>query len=175
MAKKINLNKENNEKLALKRAGHSLIDRIKWKGYSKDQVYSLLSKELGREERHAHFGAMNTLRELRPAVEALERLFKKLPNTQYAFTHRRKLKEQRCPIVLDIPVAKAIKLAGVKPKESKKWDSKADTLPRAEVLRALEEMKRDRLLKQEGAATLQNDRFQLKGGLYVYVKKLLRL
>jgi len=79
-----NLNKENVEKLALKREGHSLIDKIKWRGYSKDTVYIMLAKEMGVEERHAHFSAMNTLRELRRAVDALRILEKKVPKTEHA-------------------------------------------------------------------------------------------
>lgn len=175
MAKKVNLNKENNEKLRLKRTGHSYIDQIKWKGYSKDQVYLLLSHELGREERHAHFSAMNTLRELRPAVEALERLLNKLPNTKYAYTNRGKVIQQKCPIVIEVPVAKAITLEVPKKKPTKRQKLKSDVLPRAQVLKALEEMKKAKLLGEGQTPTVQGNKIQLKGGLYIYIKRFLRL
>lgn len=79
-----NINKENKEKLALKREGHLLIDKIKWRGYSKDTVYMMLAKEMKVEERHAHFSVMNSLRELRKAIEALRLLEKKTPKTEAA-------------------------------------------------------------------------------------------
>lgn len=179
MARNTNPNKENREKLALKRAGHSLIDRIKWKGYSKTQVYFLLSNELGREERHAHFSAMNTIRELQPAVEALDRLLRKLPETTHArsTSFQKKLQKQKCPIVIKLPVPKPTTVY-VPPKyKTIKEKKKVDVLPRKKVLEALEQMKQDRMVGKIAWAISkpQADRIQMKGGIITYIKKLLRL
>lgn len=83
MSRVINPNKENNEKLALKREGHALINNIKWKGYSLDKVYYLLAQELHVEEHQAHFSYMQSRRELGRAVQVLRMLYHKLPDTKF--------------------------------------------------------------------------------------------
>lgn len=70
---------ENHLKLALKREGHALIDQIKSKGYTKDNTYRLLARELGLESSQAHFSSLNRLSDIQEAVEALQRIFNRLP------------------------------------------------------------------------------------------------
>lgn len=152
------INKENRQKLALKREGHSLIDRIKGKGYYKDDIYRMLAKEMGVEQRHAHFASMQRLAELTKAVEALERLLKKLPKlvklrgsvTTTTKTPIIRVKDQ--PRLMGVGVKKP-----KPPKESKVGrrlaQKKRDTLPHDQVLKALEEMRRD----HEAGITFQGD------------------
>lgn len=149
-----NIYKEGREKLELKREGHSLIDRIKQKGYSKDQVYLMLAEELGVEERHAHFGPMNTMRELKPAVEALQRILDKVPKTKYAYkgSKPRIKAEIAANIVRVKDQKKLVSVTTVPKKLSSKQRSKGITLPRKQVLEALEQMKRDRELREQKTA-----------------------
>lgn len=141
-----NLNKENNEKLRLKREGHALINQIKWKGYSKAYIYTLLSKELHIEERQAHFAHMNTLRELRPAVEALYLINKRLPPTPMAAGGRKKIVPIKSPTIIKVAAPKRVVVEQVKPKPKKvrrMEEHRRNTLPRADMLKVLAEMKRD--------------------------------
>lgn len=144
--------RENREKLALKRSAHFLIDRIKWKGYSKDDVYGMLSKELGVDEAHSHFSSMNTLRELRPAVEALVRIEKRIPKTGYALGRRGPRRKKSKPDLRPDVVAVRDQIPPktiLPPKEKRtktlRKDYGRNTLSRPEVLKALDEMKQERL------------------------------
>lgn len=159
-----NIYKEAKNKLALKHEGHSLIDRIKWKGYSKDEVYIMLAKELDIDEPHAHFARMQTLRELRPAVDALQRILDKVPKTEFAMGRKRPRAEPARNI---IRVADQVELKGVglykpkKPVQVKKVgkrlaEKQKNTLPREKVLEVLEQMKRDRLARE--GITLYDDK-----------------
>lgn len=156
-----NFAKENKEKIGLKREGHSLFDRIKWKGYSKDEVYRLLAKELDVAEPNAHFKQMNTLRELHAAVAALERLLKRLPETAYAAGKKRPayitqaITSTKIVRLSDrVKVGKTIGKVKIKkppnpPKKPPKKDYGRNTLSRGEMQAALEQMKRDRVLREE--------------------------
>lgn len=153
------INKENRQKLALKREGHSLIDRIKGKGYYKDDIYRMLATEMGVEQRHAHFSSMQRLAELTKAVEALERLLKKLP--KLVKMRGSVTTTTKTPIIRVKDQPRLMGVVGVKkpkpPKESKVGSrlakKKRDTLPRDQVLKALEEMRRD----HEAGITFQRD------------------
>ena len=138
-----NINKENKEKLALKREGHSLIDKIKWRGYSKDTVYMMLAKEMGVEERHAHFSVMNSLRELRKAIEALRLLEKKTPKTAAASVDWHETVPIKTIKILRYKAPKPIKITIPQPpKEPKKKKQKAHNvvLPRAAYADTLREV-----------------------------------
>lgn len=133
--------KENVEKLALKRDGHSLVDRIKWKGYSKDAVYYMLAKELMIEEKHAHFGRMNTLRELRPAVAALQRIFDRAPLTDMAARSVRRVKKVRHVKIMKANTPPVV-VGVVEKKKKPKRDLHDVILPRPAYLKAMEELKK---------------------------------
>ncbi len=143
-----NINKELNEKLRLKRVGHSLIDQIKWKGYSKDEVYALLAREMGIDEEHAHFARMQSMRSLRAAVGALERILAKVPKTQYAAGKKRPVAVAR--VIKTEPKKAPVVLTPPKPVKKRVNKRTKDVLPRDQMLKALEELKsaRTRLLAQ---------------------------
>lgn len=77
------LNKERNEKLALKRYGHEILKEIQWKGYSYTTIYRLLAERLYVPEKQAHFSYMQSKRELNHAVEQLRYLANTLPDTEF--------------------------------------------------------------------------------------------
>lgn len=147
--------KENREKLQLKRDGHFLITRIKWKGYSMDAVYHLMAENMQIPEEQCHFSKMNTLRELRPAVACLRLLEERLPKTVYALKGPRPRRDksihddrENVIAVRDQiePKTVAVKEPHVQ-KPTKRGSRLAkkmrDTLPRPQVLEALEKMRRD--------------------------------
>ncbi len=136
--------KEKHEKIGLKRQGHGLIDRIKWKGYSKDFIYLELAKLMGCEEHQAHFMSMNALHELREAVEHLRTLEKRLPETEFASkAHRHKRVQKIAKIIAEPKVKIPPPPPGPKAakRAAKKAQKKADVLPRDAYLKAMEEMK----------------------------------
>lgn len=137
MAVKTNPNKENNEKLRYKRQGHLIIDGIHRNGLSKDAIYVLLAKELGTDEPHAHLGRMQTIRELKRAYEALERIEKRIPRT---VVKRHRASKVARPVVKVAP-GMYIESVAKAPKTKK---IKKDVLPREEMLKALEEIKKNR-------------------------------
>lgn len=150
-----NINAENREKLALKREGHLLIDKIKWRGYSKDTVYMMLAKEMGVEERHAHFSVMNSLRELRKAIEALRLLEKKTPKTEAASVDWNETVPIKSIKIIRYKAEKVIKIKQPQPppdpskKAVKNATRKANTLPQSayrETLREIAEANRRGLL-----------------------------
>lgn len=120
---------ENFEKLSLKHEGHSLVDKIKWKGYSKDNVYVMLAKEMGVEEHQAHFKKINRLSVLRVAVEALRRLEAKIPRTEKASVIYAWKDKVKTPELIGKPKPA--------PKKSK---LKKDTLPRTAYAEILKEV-----------------------------------
>ncbi len=135
-----NINAELGEKLGLKRKGHSLIDQIKWKGYSKDEVYHFLAREMGIDDEQAHFARMQSMRTLKAAVEALQCILDKVPETQYAAGKKRP-QSAVARVIKTEPKKEPVILTPSKPVKVKVNKRTKDVLPRDQMLRALAEMK----------------------------------
>lgn len=156
--KSVNLSKERIEKLRLKRQGHSLIDKIKWKGYSKDFIYITLAKKLGVHGHQGHFASMHTIRELSRAVDVLILLENKLPITPYVskgiIKPKTSVKIKAENVVVPILITQT-------KKEKRKQTKKQNVLPRDDMIKALEELKQAKSYPHSTVGLIENSSYNI--------------